>query len=78
VSLHPPLPASDGATREAMPASPCVRNCCLDGDDVCLGCGRTIDEILAWHRADAAGREAILVTAAARVKARCLRQRAGS
>lgn len=28
--------------------SPCVRNCCLDDRDVCLGCGRTLDEIRAW------------------------------
>jgi predicted Fe-S protein YdhL (DUF1289 family) len=75
MSLHPPPPASDDLPRAAMPASPCVRNCCLDGDDVCLGCGRSLDEILAWHRADAAGREAILATAAARVRARCARQR---
>ncbi|PCJ45261.1 MAG: DUF1289 domain-containing protein [Gammaproteobacteria bacterium] len=28
--------------------SPCVSNCCLDGDDVCLGCFRTLDDILVW------------------------------
>jgi predicted Fe-S protein YdhL (DUF1289 family) len=28
--------------------SPCVRNCCLNADDVCIGCFRHIDEILAW------------------------------
>jgi predicted Fe-S protein YdhL (DUF1289 family) len=28
--------------------SPCVRNCCLDDDDVCLGCGRSLEEIIAW------------------------------
>ena len=28
--------------------SPCVRNCCLDKQDVCLGCGRTIEEIIRW------------------------------
>ena len=28
--------------------SPCVRNCCLNQNDVCLGCGRTIDEITSW------------------------------
>jgi predicted Fe-S protein YdhL (DUF1289 family) len=28
--------------------SPCVRNCCLDDDDVCLGCGRSLPEIVAW------------------------------
>ena len=29
--------------------SPCVRNCCLDQQDICLGCFRHIDEIVAWH-----------------------------
>ena len=29
-------------------ASPCVRNCCLDENDVCLGCFRTIEEITQW------------------------------
>ncbi|WP_413284351.1 DUF1289 domain-containing protein [Vibrio sp. MA40-2] len=29
-------------------ASPCVRHCCLDDDDVCLGCNRTLSEILGW------------------------------
>lgn len=29
--------------------SPCVRNCCLDSDDICLGCYRHVDEIVAWR-----------------------------
>ncbi|MBA4293360.1 DUF1289 domain-containing protein [bacterium] len=28
--------------------SPCVRVCRLDQDDVCLGCHRTIQEIISW------------------------------
>ncbi len=32
------------------PASPCIRNCCLNDGDVCLGCARTLQEILDWHR----------------------------
>jgi predicted Fe-S protein YdhL (DUF1289 family) len=28
--------------------SPCVRNCCLNDLDVCVGCHRTLEEILAW------------------------------
>lgn len=28
--------------------SPCVRTCCLDDQDICLGCGRTLDEIRRW------------------------------
>jgi len=30
-------------------ASPCIRHCSLDEQDICLGCHRTLDEILAWH-----------------------------
>lgn len=29
-------------------SSPCVRNCCLDDNDVCLGCYRSIKEIMQW------------------------------
>lgn len=32
-------------------ANPCVRNCCLDDDNICLGCGRSLPEILEWHHA---------------------------
>ncbi|MEO9945458.1 MAG: DUF1289 domain-containing protein [Paraglaciecola sp.] len=32
--------------------SPCVRNCCLDKQDMCVGCYRLIDEILIWGQAD--------------------------
>ena len=32
-------------------ASPCIRNCCLNEKDVCLGCFRSIDEILIWGTA---------------------------
>lgn len=53
-------------------ASPCTRRCCLDDADVCLGCGRHLDEIIAWHTADEAQRRAIVAEAAAR-----LAQRAG-
>ena len=28
--------------------SPCIRTCCLDADDICLGCGRALDEITGW------------------------------
>ena len=29
--------------------SPCVRNCCLNEEDVCVGCFRHLDEIVAWR-----------------------------
>jgi hypothetical protein len=36
--------------------SPCVRNCCLNEQDVCLGCFRSLDEICAWSQADGQSR----------------------
>ncbi len=40
--------------------SPCIRHCCLDLQDVCQGCFRTLEEILAWHQATDSERQAIL------------------
>ena len=33
-------------------SSPCVRNCCLNEKDVCLGCFRHLEEIRAWNKLD--------------------------
>jgi predicted Fe-S protein YdhL (DUF1289 family) len=41
--------------------SPCVRNCCLDENDICLGCGRSISEIVGWHGATEIERKEILI-----------------
>ncbi|GHF87188.1 DUF1289 domain-containing protein [Thalassotalea marina] len=30
--------------------SPCVRKCCLNENDICLGCFRHIDEIVGWSK----------------------------
>jgi predicted Fe-S protein YdhL (DUF1289 family) len=57
-------------TTPPLPESPCVRNCCLDDADVCIGCGRHVGEILRWSAADAGEREDILARAAARRAAR--------
>lgn len=32
-----------------MSKSPCVRNCCLNKEDICVGCFRHIDEIVGWN-----------------------------
>ncbi|WP_215395837.1 DUF1289 domain-containing protein [Rheinheimera oceanensis] len=53
-----------------MPESPCVRNCCLDQHDCCLGCGRLLSEIIEWHNADGMRRGAILDLAAKRLTQR--------
>lgn len=46
--------------------SPCVRNCCLNEDDVCLGCFRSLDEIRLWSNADDSLRVQFLKRAAER------------
>ena len=43
--------------------SPCVRNCCLDENDTCLGCGRLLEEILRWRSASDEERAAMLILA---------------
>lgn len=40
-------------------ASPCVRVCCLDERNVCLGCGRTLDEIRDWSKLNDAEKRAV-------------------
>ena len=32
--------------------SPCVAKCGLNDDDICMGCYRTIDEIVGWSAGD--------------------------
>ncbi|MCB1552469.1 MAG: DUF1289 domain-containing protein [Xanthomonadales bacterium] len=41
-------------------SAPCVRQCCLDDQDICMGCGRSLGEILEWHSADAEARTEML------------------
>ncbi|MEC5385384.1 DUF1289 domain-containing protein [Uliginosibacterium sp. H3] len=50
-------------------ASPCIRICCLDEHDVCLGCFRTLDEIRGWQASDNALRTQVLTQCARRRKA---------
>ncbi|MCK9609060.1 MAG: DUF1289 domain-containing protein [Methylomonas sp.] len=40
--------------------SPCVRNCCLNEQNICLGCFRSLDEICGWSQADAQLRQQFL------------------
>jgi len=40
--------------------SPCIRRCTLDEQDVCIGCFRSLDEILAWSKASDDRRREIL------------------
>ena len=40
--------------------SPCIRNCCLNEKDICLGCFRHIDEIITWQTCNKEEKIAIL------------------
>jgi predicted Fe-S protein YdhL (DUF1289 family) len=48
--------------------SPCVRICTLNRDDICIGCGRDMDEIKAWSRMTMAEREAGVARADERLR----------
>ncbi|MDI3323161.1 DUF1289 domain-containing protein [Pontibacterium granulatum] len=52
--------------------APCVRNCCLDEHDICLGCGRSLEQILNWSEVDQAQRQLWLDEAAERRQKRRL------
>jgi len=41
--------------------SPCIRQCCLNEDDHCLGCFRSLSEIIEWSSSDNDLRKAILI-----------------
>ncbi|MDD2161095.1 MULTISPECIES: DUF1289 domain-containing protein [Pseudomonas] len=51
-------------------ASPCRRQCCLDDHDICLGCGRTLQDILDWSKADRLRQCAICAAAEVRLQQR--------
>jgi len=58
-------------TSGPMPAisSPCIRVCVLDQAlGLCLGCGRTSDEIAQWSRLEEAARRRIMAGLAARLR----------
>jgi predicted Fe-S protein YdhL (DUF1289 family) len=58
----PPLPTK--------PASPCIQVCTLDDDQVCIGCGRTVDDIIAWTRLTDTEKWTVLAQSAERRSAR--------
>lgn len=39
---------------------PCIRRCCLNEEDVCLGCFRTFDDMLQWNKANSAEKTKML------------------
>ncbi|MFG0380258.1 DUF1289 domain-containing protein [Pseudomonas sp. zbq_18] len=59
---------SSNSTNSEVVGSPCRRQCCLDAQDICLGCGRTLSEILEWGKADDTRRRAICQSAQQRLR----------
>jgi len=47
---------------------PCIRQCCLNEEDVCLGCFRTFDDMLIWNKANAEQKTKMLQMAEQRKK----------
>ena len=47
-------------------ASPCVDNCCLDENEICLGCFRSLEEIKQWNALSSQDRLAVLRNASQR------------
>lgn len=42
-------------------ASPCVRQCTLDENDICVGCFRSLTDIVDWYKkSDAEKREVLM------------------
>ncbi|MGV8837628.1 DUF1289 domain-containing protein [Cellvibrio sp.] len=46
--------------------SPCVRNCCLNEADICVGCFRSLEEITRWSIVDNEAKMQILMQVAIR------------
>jgi uncharacterized protein len=62
--------ANDSASRQAMIESPCVKICTLDArSGLCLGCGRTVEEIARWTVMSAGERARIMREAPVRLTA---------
>ena len=41
--------------------SPCVNACCLNDKDICVGCFRSLDEILSWSSMSLSQKQATLI-----------------
>lgn len=50
-------------------ASPCVRLCTLDEQDICVGCGRSLADITGWTKMADADKAACVARARERLQA---------
>jgi hypothetical protein len=71
------LPA-DSALRLMMIETPCIKICTLDArSGLCLGCGRTVDEISRWTTMSATERTRVMTELPARIAASQTERAAG-
>ena len=68
---------ADATKPAAAVPSPCVRNCCLDENDICLGCNRSLAEICAWSASTDDQKREILARCRVRAGERASRPPAG-
>lgn len=47
---------------------PCIRKCCLNEKDICLGCFRTYNDMLAWRNVSIQDKKEMLQKAEMRKK----------
>ncbi len=66
------------ATPDDPAPSPCIRHCTLDEQDMCVGCGRMLGEIMEWAASATERKVAIRSAAAMRLEQRRLRWRPAS
>ena len=52
---------------------PCIRQCCLNEEDVCLGCFRTFDDMLIWNKSNEEEKTKMLKMAEERKKEHILK-----
>ena len=50
----------DRVSQVLYPPSPCISVCTLDDNDVCLGCGRTLEQITRWTLMTPAEQRAVI------------------
>lgn len=56
-------------------STPCIRNCCLDFDDICLGCFRSLEEIKAWSKMSEAERKHLMAQLPERARLKTLKKK---
>jgi len=54
---------------------PCIKKCCLNEDNICLGCFRTFDDMRQWNKANIEKKTRMLKIAQKRKKEHILKDR---